>query len=156
MSKKDEPDPYVESETARIDDLMKELRKQKKDLLEGMNPQEAKLSPRTVGRIIGMSMGYYINSLLGGKRGMFLLDAGVPMWGNNWATFSIHGLWDLDHEQLSALASTEYHSDTPEDGSPVFSTRVVVCDQHINCMILEVETFFSDNDWKKLTAEDEK
>lgn len=142
---------YEKSEMARIDELIKDLRKEKKEFLKEMEPvKEVKLSKDTTAKIIVNSMGYYINALLDGKRSGYALETGVPDWGNNYATFIIHGLWDLNHEQITALASTEYYSDTPEDGNPVFSTRLVVCDQHINCMQLEVEVYYSNNDWKRL------
>lgn len=144
-------DLYVESETERIDGLIKELRAERRRIVNEKDDEPNEISDEAKGHAIRVGMGFFIHALLDG-RGKFALDAGVPMWGKH-VNFNIHGIVDLDHEELYALAQTEFGSNfPPEDGSPGFDTRVNVCDEHISCMVLEVEVYFSDHDWETLTG----
>ncbi len=154
MSKKDEPDPYVESETERIDYLIKELRAERHRIIKEAEEQteRPKLSDSVISRIIRAGMGRFIHAVLGG-RGTYRLRTGTLPWGT-YASFEVHGLMDLDHDMLYALAQTEFGASVPEDGEPSLDVEVRSCNEHLDCMYLEVDVYFSDNDWKTMTEDE--
>ncbi|MCJ2530801.1 MAG: hypothetical protein LN413_00570 [Candidatus Thermoplasmatota archaeon] len=147
-----EPDPYVEGETARIDSLIQELQAERLRIIkEGNAPERPDKLPDAIkDHIVQVGLGRFIHALLGG-RSTYHLRTWVFPWAH--ASFEVHGLMDLDHDQFYALAQTEFGADTPEDGEPALSVEIMSCNEHLDCMYLEVDVFFSENDWKMLTEE---
>ena len=146
-------DDYLECEKARIDGLIKELQDERQRIIQEVEEETKRptLSDSVEARIVQTGMGRFIHAVLGG-RGTYRLRTGALPWGTS-ASFEVHGLMDLDHDMLYALAQAEFGSGTPEDGEPAFVVEVRSCNEHLDCMYLEVDVIFSENDWKELNRE---
>ena len=145
-------DEYVESEKARIDALIEELQDERRRIIkEGEETGRPEMSDSVTDRIVRAGMGCFIHALLGG-RGTYRLRSGALPWGTS-ASFELHGLMDLDHDTLYALAQVEFGADMPEDGEPAIVVEIRSCNEHLDCMYAEVDVIFSENDWKELNRE---
>ncbi len=141
---------YEEAEVERIDGLMEQLREEKRRLHEGMKEEPQKLEPTEITRVGEVAFARIVFGMLGGQQREF--DVRVTAGGCNNVYIEFHGCWRLDSDEMRLL-ETIASNGGPEDKEPFFDVDVYACTEHIDCLVVEFDVWFSDNDWKKLAEQ---
>lgn len=140
---------YEEAEVERIDGLMEQLREEKRKLHEDMKEKPQKLEPTEITKVGEVAFARIVFGMLGGQQKEFDVRVTAGGYNNVWIEF--HGCWRLSCDEMRMLENVVSYGGGPEDKEPSFDVDVYACTEHIDCLVVEFDVWFSDNDWKKLT-----
>lgn len=142
-------DTYEEAETKRIDGLIEQLKEEKRRLRKDMKEKPPKKYGLVETHRIGESaLARIVFGMLGGWQKEFDVRRTAGMSKNVYIEF--HSCRRLGSDELRVLERVPSYGG-PEDGEPYFDIDVYACNEHIDCLVVEFDVWFSDNDWTRLT-----
>lgn len=142
---------YEEAEIERIDGLMAQLREEKRRLHEDMGEKPQKLEPAEMTKVGEVAFARIVFGMLGGQQKEFDVRVEAGGYMNVWIEF--HSCRRLGYDEMRMLETVASYGG-PEDKEPSFDIDVYACTEHIGCLVVEFDVWFSDTDWERLLAHD--